>query len=476
MHRECAPLASSCALPNFHCGTHHYIAARRHVLQSSISSAKRRRPTTRLFCQAESSALEESFDPRVAVVLGMQWGDEGKGKIVDILARKYSIVARAQGGANAGHTVYDDEGNKYALHLVPSGILNKNALCVVGNGVVVHLPGLFEEILELEQKGVTVDGRLLISDRAHLLFDLHKEIDGLREEELAGGKIGTTRRGIGPAYASKAQRNGVRVGELKDLSNFADKLRRLADDGRRRFDNWQYDVEADIEKYKEIAQRIQPFIADTVAHLNDAYDEGQRILVEGANATMLDLDVGTYPFVTSSNCSVGGVAAGTGLAPTKFEAIIGVVKAYTSRVGAGPFPTELHGDLEEHLRKEGAEYGTTTGRPRRVGWLDLVAVRFAARVNGLTHINLTKLDVLDQLDTIKLGVRYTLNGQPITSVPAQLEQLEQVQVEYEELPGWQSDISKVRQWSDLPENAQKLHGPMADANESPYTRSYHDDR
>lgn len=408
-------------------------------------------------CPAYAAAVagHETFEPRVCVVLGTQWGDEGKGKLVDILARQYSIVARGQGGANAGHTVYNDAGTKFALHLVPSGILNKNAQCIVGNGVVVHLPGLFEEIAKLESQGVSVHGRLKISDRAHVLFDLHKEIDGLREEELAGGKIGTTRRGIGPAYASKAQRNGVRVGELRDMSQFADKLRRLADDGRRRFSDWQYDVEADIKLYDELSRKLLPFISDTVETINDAYDSGERILLEGANATMLDLDVGTYPFVTSSNCSAGGMASGVGLAPTKFEAVVGVAKAYTTRVGSGPYPTEVHGHLAEELRRVGAEYGTTTGRPRRVGWLDMVALRFAARINGLTHINLTKLDVLSDMDTLQLGMAYNVNGRRLTTVPAQLEVLEAVTVEYEELPGWKSDISNVRQWDDLPENAQR---------------------
>jgi adenylosuccinate synthase len=243
-----------------------------------------------------------------------------------------------QGGANAGHTIYDDEGRKYALHLVPSGILNKNAACVVGNGVVVHLPSMFEEIEELKSKGVSVEGRLLLSDRAHLLFDLHKEIDGLREAELAGKMIGTTKRGIGPAYASKATRNGVRVCDLANPVTFADKLRKLAADGQKRFgDAFQYDVEADIEKYKEISAAVAPFITDTISYVNDAYDAGKRILIEGANATMLDIDFGTYPFVTSSNPSVGGVAAGLGLAPSKYEALIGVVGTHMMAALGSPW-------------------------------------------------------------------------------------------------------------------------------------------
>lgn len=411
---------------------------------------------SRLLVRSSADTLPVTdLDAKVAVVLGTQWGDEGKGKLVDILAQKYEIVARAQGGANAGHTIYDDNGTRYALHLVPSGILNKNSMNVVGNGVVIHLPTLFEEIETLTGQGVNIEGRLLISDRAHLLFDLHKEIDGLREAELAGKQIGTTKRGIGPAYASKATRNGVRLVDLRDKEAFADKLRKLAMDGSQRFKDFQYDVEADIEKFVDIAQQVLPYVGDTVAMINDAYDSGKRILVEGANATMLDLDFGTYPYVTSSNPSIGGIAIGLGLAPNKFEAIIGVVKAYTSRVGAGPFPTELSGEAADTLREVGKEYGTTTGRPRRVGWLDIPVVRYATRINGLTHINLTKLDCLDDLDTIKVGVEYYLNGKVLPSLPADLSELEAAEVKYEELPGWKSDISKCRSWQDLPGNAKK---------------------
>ncbi|CAL8468716.1 g8256 [Coccomyxa elongata] len=424
-------------------------------LRAASLSSVRRRSFAALKAICAAAVQDGRLDAQVAVVLGTQWGDEGKGKLVDILAQQYDIVARAQGGANAGHTIYDSEGKKYKLHLVPSGILNQNAQCVVGNGVVIHLPSLFEEIATLKEQGVSTEGRLIVSDRAHLLFDLHKEIDGLREAELAGKQIGTTKRGIGPAYASKATRNGVRVGELRDLDAFAAKLRVLALDGLKRFEGFQYDVEADIEQYKEIAKKVLPFVGDTVELINDAWESGKRILVEGANATMLDLDFGTYPFVTSSNPSIGGVASGLGLAPTKFQAVIGVAKAYTTRVGAGPYPTEIFGELGEDIRRIGAEYGTTTGRPRRVGWLDIPALKYATRINGLTHINLTKLDVLSDLATIKLGVSYTINGKTITSIPSEIADLEKVEVVYEDIPGWQSDISQVRTWEELPENARK---------------------
>ena len=407
---------------------------------------------------AKAAASDDEWKKlgQVCAVLGSQWGDEGKGKLVDILAREYEVVCRCQGGANAGHTIYDDEGKKYALHLVPSGILNKKALCVVGNGVVVHLPGMFEELDALEKVGVDCAGRMIVSDRAHLLFELHKEVDGLREAELSGNMIGTTKRGIGPAYASKATRNGIRVGDIKNMETFAEKLKALAADAGKRFDGFEYDVDAEIERYGKIRERILPFIADTVEIVNQAHADKKKILVEGANATMLDLDFGTYPFVTSSNPSLGGVCSGLGLAPNKFETIIGVAKAYTTRVGSGPYPTELFGDLAEDLRAIGYEYGTTTGRPRRIGWLDMVALNFASKINGFTHLNITKLDCLSELDEIKIGVAYKLqDGTVTTAFPASIEELEKVEVVYETLPGWNSDISGVRDWKDMPENAKK---------------------
>ena len=429
---------------------HHLQRSVRPAIQSARISSSRRSVSVR-------ASGQPTFDPQVAVVLGTQWGDEGKGKLVDILAQQYEIVARAQGGANAGHTIYDTEGNKYKLHLIPSGILNPSATCVIGNGVVVHLPGLFEEIKGLKARGIKVDGRLIISDRAHLLFELHKEIDGAREAELAGtGKaIGTTKRGIGPAYSSKATRNGLRVGDLKDLNTFAEKLRKLSLDGTKRFTDFDYDVEADIAQYTEIAATVAPLVKDTVHLINEAAASGRRILIEGANATMLDLDFGTYPFVTSSNPSIGGILTGLGIAPTRLGAIIGVAKAYTTRVGAGPYPTELHGALAEELREIGAEYGTTTGRPRRIGWLDMVALKYASDINGLSHLNITKLDVLSDLEEIKIGVAYIApDGTKLPAFPSDLSLLEKCDVEYVTLPGWKEDISKARKWGDLPKAAQ----------------------
>ncbi|GAQ87471.1 adenylosuccinate synthase [Klebsormidium nitens] len=410
--------------------------------------------------QAEIEKAADEFGKltQVAAVLGTQWGDEGKGKLVDILAQRYDVVARCQGGANAGHTIYNEKGQKFALHGVPSGVLNPKATCLVGNGVVVHLPSFFDELDKLQSQGVNTEGRVLVSDRAHLLFDLHREIDGLREEELAGGKIGTTKRGIGPAYASKVVRNGIRVGELRRPETFKEKLRVMYEDAKARFPGLNYTEEilsAEAARYVELGKRLEPYITDTVYYVNKAHAEKKKILIEGGQATLLDVDFGTYPFVTSSNPSIGGVIVGLGLAPQKLGAVIGVAKAYTTRVGAGPYPTELHDETGDRLRANGFEFGTTTGRPRRCGWLDMVALRFACDINGFTHINLTKLDVLSGFSEIKLGVGYRApDGEVVPAFPADLELLEQIKVDYEVLPGWEEDISGMRKWSQLPKNAQ----------------------
>lgn len=431
-----------------------------YAAQAIVVGRSRRSTALVIRCEAvappKAAHTAEQFEPQVCAILGTQWGDEGKGKLVDILAQQYDIVARAQGGANAGHTIYDDEGNKYALHLIPSGILNRKAFCVVGNGVVVHLPTFLKEIREFSSKGVDLTGRLLLSDRAHVLFDLHKEVDGLREAELAGNKIGTTKRGIGPAYASKSTRNGVRVGDILDHEALGEKLRGLHSDFSKRFgdDLAHYDVEAELESYLEITNLVTPYIADTSYFLNRSIDDGKRVLIEGGQAALLDIDFGTYPFVTSSNPTIGGIFSGLGLPPRKLNAIIGVAKAYTTRVGAGPYPTEIFGDLGENVRAIGREYGTTTGRPRRVGWMDVVALNYAIMLNGFDYLNLTKLDVLSELDEIKIGVAYkTPDGTLLPTVPADLSVLESVEVLYETLPGWRKDISKARTWDELPPNA-----------------------
>ncbi|KAK4272546.1 hypothetical protein QN277_021087 [Acacia crassicarpa] len=394
---------------------------------------------------------------QVSGVLGCQWGDEGKGKLVDILAQHFDIVARCQGGANAGHTIYNAEGKKFALHLVPSGILNEDTLCVIGNGVVVHLPGLFKEIDGLESSGISCKGRILISDRAHLLFDFHQQVDGLREAELAKSFIGTTKRGIGPCYSSKVIRHGIRVGDLRHMDSFPMKLDDLLLDAASRFKEFNYSLDMlkkEVEKYKRYAERLEPYIADTVYVMNEAISQKKNILVEGGQATMLDIDFGTYPFVTSSSPSAGGICTGLGISPRVIGDLIGVVKAYTTRVGSGPCPTELFGQEADLLRSAGHEYGTTTGRPRRCGWLDIVALRYSCQINGFSSLNLTKLDVLSDLAEIKLGVSYKhVDGTPIKTFPSDLSVLEQVQVEYESLPGWKSDISGIRNYSDLPKAA-----------------------
>eukprot|EP00238_Polyblepharides_amylifera_P003678 CAMPEP_0196580880 /NCGR_PEP_ID=MMETSP1081-20130531/31207_1 /TAXON_ID=36882 /ORGANISM="Pyramimonas amylifera, Strain CCMP720" /LENGTH=483 /DNA_ID=CAMNT_0041900901 /DNA_START=95 /DNA_END=1546 /DNA_ORIENTATION=+ len=420
------------------------------------SSAKYTTAKKRFVCTASSEDKYTGLT-QVVAVLGSQWGDEGKGKLVDILAQNSDLVIRAQGGANAGHTIYDEEGNKYALHQVPSGILNPKCKCVIGHGVVCYLPGLFEEIEKLEAAGVSCEGRIMLSDRAHLLFDLHRTVDGLREEALGGKKIGTTKRGIGPAYATKAFRSGARVCDLYNTAVFETRVRTMFSDAAAQFPDFDFDAEAEIEKYVALAARVKPFVGDTLAYVNEAYREGKQILVEGANATMLDIDFGTYPYVTSSSPCIGGVISGIGLAPSKFGDIIGVAKAYTTRVGSGPYPTELFGDDAEAVRAKGFEYGTTTGRPRRCGWLDMVALNYAHTINGFTSINLTKLDVLSGLKEIQLGVAYKdpATGEVTTNMPADADYLETLEVVYETLPGWEEDISKVREYADLPETAKQ---------------------
>ncbi|CAL5341010.1 unnamed protein product [Camellia sinensis] len=375
------------------------------------------------------------------------------------MAKHFDIVARCQGGANAGHTIYNAEGKKFSLHLVPSGILNEETVCVIGNGVVVHLPGLFEEIDGLESNGVSCKGRILVSDRAHLLFDFHQVVDGLREAELANSFIGTTKRGIGPCYSSKVIRNGIRICDLRHMDTFPQKLDFLLSDAALRFQGFKYSpdmLKEEVEKYKRFAERLEPFIVDTVHVVNESIAQKKKILVEGGQATMLDVDFGTYPFVTSSRPSAGGICTGLGIAPRILGDLVGVVKAYTTRVGSGPFPTEILGKGGDLLRIAGQEFGTTTGRPRRCGWLDVVALKYCCQINGFSSLNLTKLDVLSDLPEIQLGVLYKhADGTPVKSFPGDLRVLEQLKVEYEVLLGWQCDISKVRNYSDLPKAARE---------------------
>lgn len=408
----------------------------------------------------------------VNTVLGAQWGDEGKGKLVDALAESHEIVARCNGGSNAGHTIWV-AGKKFAFHLIPSGILNPKTICVVGNGVVLHVPTLLKELDVLSAEGIEYQGRFLISDRAHLLFDLHQVIDGVQEAALAsttGTSLGTTRRGIGPCYSSKAERSGVRVSDLMHWETFEKKLTRWVSLSTLRYkaseqtmdeilktmghtDGLDGYLKTELEKYAQIAKRLQPLVIDTVSYLNKAIADGKSILIEGANAIMLDVDFGTYPYVTSSSASVGGGCTGLGIPPTKVSEVYGVVKAYTTRVGAGPFPTELHDAVGDALRKKGGEFGTTTGRPRRCGWIDVPQLVYANMVNGFTHINLTKLDVLSDLEKINIGVSYHYQGQEVSSFPASLDVLDNVEVKYETMDGWKTDISAVTKYEDLPAQA-----------------------
>jgi len=319
--------------------------------------------------------------------------------------------------------------------------------------VVLHLPSFFKELKKLEEQGIDYNDRLKISDRAHLLFDYHQIVDGLQEEELAGEKIGTTKKGVGPCYSSKATRIGLRVGDLRFFKHFKENLAHNVSNLQKSF-NFDYDLDNEIKIYEEYAARLEPMICDTVEYINEAYAEGKKILIEGANATMLDIDFGTYPFVTSSNASIGGACTGLGISPSKIDCSIGIVKAYTTRVGSGPFPTELQDTLGERIREKGAEYGTTTGRPRRCGWFDAVVLKYTRMINDFNFLNITKLDVLSDLPELKIATAYSYKGKPLKSFPSNLEVLSNVAVEYETMPGWKKDISQCRSFEELPQAAQ----------------------
>lgn len=389
------------------------------------------------------------------VVVGTQWGDEGKGKITDFLSANAEVIARYQGGDNAGHTIVID-GKKFKLHLIPSGIFFPEKISVIGNGVVINPKSLVKELAYLHEEGVTTDS-LRISDRAHVILPYHIELDRLQEESKGDNKIGTTIKGIGPAYMDKAARVGIRIADLLDRDVFAERLRINLEEKNRQFTKL-YDAEPlsfdDIfEEYYEYGQQIKQYVTDTSVILNDALDNGKRVLFEGAQGVMLDIDQGTYPFVTSSNPVAGGVTIGSGVGPSKIDKVVGVCKAYTSRVGDGPFPTELFDEVGDRIREVGHEYGTVTGRPRRVGWFDSVVMRHSRRVSGITNLSLNSIDVLSGLDTVKICVAYDLDGERIDHYPASLEQLKRCKPIYEELPGWSEDITGVRHLDELPENA-----------------------
>ncbi|KRE48954.1 adenylosuccinate synthase [Paenibacillus sp. Soil724D2] len=389
------------------------------------------------------------------VVVGAQWGDEGKGKITDYLAGKASVVARYQGGNNAGHTIVF-AGNKYKLHLIPSGIFYKDKICVIGNGVVIDPRALVQEIEYLQSHKVSTDN-LRISNRAHVILPYHLKLDSVEEDAKGLNKIGTTRRGIGPAYTDKFARVGIRIADLLDPGEFERKLRRNVKEKNRLLDKVYvaegFAIEDLLDEYLAIAEILRPYVTDTSVLLNDAIDAGKRVLFEGAQGVMLDIDHGTYPFVTSSNPIAGGVCIGAGVGPTKIQQVIGVAKAYTTRVGDGPFPTELRNEIGDHIREIGHEYGTTTGRPRRVGWFDSVVVRHARRVSGITGLSLHSIDVLTGITSLKICTAYQYIDDVMESFPANLNILAGCEPIYEELPGWSEDITGVKSMEDLPANA-----------------------
>lgn len=397
------------------------------------------------------------LNSRFAVVLGTQWGDEGKGKLVDILAKDYDVCARFNGGANAGHTVVAD-GHKYAFHLLPCGILYPKCINVLGNGVVVHIPTLFEELEQLDKNGIDYKGRLLISDRAHIVSDIQIEADGLLELQKGKSAIGTTKRGIGPTYASKALRIGLRVSDLQDWTKFQEKYQTFVKELSYLYRIDNFDTKKELDQLRQLAERInkEKMIVDSIDYMSKVLkDSSKRIIAEGANATMLDMDFGTYPYITSSTTTAGGVCTGLGVPPSAIETTIGIMKAYTTRVGGGPFPTELEDDIGVRLQKVGFEFGATTGRPRRCGWLDLNVVKFSHKLNGLTSINMTKLDVLTGIKKIKVAVDYELNGKRLNgSMPASLDDLAKCKVNYIELDGWDENICDITDFAKLPRNAQ----------------------
>jgi adenylosuccinate synthase len=391
------------------------------------------------------------------VVVGTQWGDEGKGRIVDLIAERVHIVARYQGGSNAGHTIVTD-GETLVLHHIPSGILREGKLSVIGNGVVVDPKVLLEEIETIKSLGYKVDeDNLKLSDGAHIVMPYHKEIDLAREERMGSSKIGTTGRGIGPVYEDKAARRGIRFSDLIEPESFSARLQATLEERNmyitRVFERNPLDFDRIYEDYTAYGKKLKPFVTDTSKVLNDAISQGKSILFEGAQGALLDVDFGTYPYVTSSSAGAGGACTGTGVSPTKIDLVMGVAKAYTTRVGEGPFPSEVTGDLGVKLRELGNEYGATTGRPRRCGWFDSVALRYSAMVNGVSGLAITKLDVLSSLDKVKISVGYRYKGELLTEFPTSTEVLKHCTPVVEEVDGWQRELNNVKDISSLPFNA-----------------------
>lgn len=392
----------------------------------------------------------------VVVLVGAQWGDEGKGKVTDVLAEQAAMVVRTTGGNNAGHTVVVGE-EEFKVHLVPSGVLYPNTVCIIGNGVVIDPKVLLNEMDSLVAKGVKVDN-LRISLNAHVIMPYHIKLDELEEEGKGSNKIGTTKRGIGPAYMDKAARIGIRMGDMMDTKVFKDKLSQNVQAKNiileRVYGAAPFNAQQILQEYQGYAERLSAYIADTALLVHQAIERGEKVLFEGAQGTLLDLDHGTYPFVTSSNPTAAGSCVGAGIGPTKIDKVVGVIKAYTTRVGEGPFPTELECEMGEAIRQKGREFGTTTGRPRRCGWFDVVIGRYASRINGINAFAVTKLDVLGGLDTLKICTAYRYKDQILTEFPLSQEILEGCEPIYEDMPGWPEDISGVRTYADLPQAAQ----------------------
>ena len=392
----------------------------------------------------------------VVAIVGTQWGDEGKGKIVDLVSDKVDAVVRFQGGNNAGHTLVVN-GKKHIFHLLPSGILHENMTCMIGNGVVIDPAVLIKEIERLEKEGIKITpDRLKISQHAHVIMPYHKALDNAREAKKGSKKIGTTGRGIGPCYEDKASRNGIRIHDLLKKEHLETKLKNILDEKnfmlQHYFKSEPIQFEQTLEEYFQYGKRLSDYVDNISLLLDEFIKQGKNIMFEGAQGTFLDIDHGTYPYVTSSNTLAGNICCGAGIGPGKIDKVVGVVKAYSTRVGGGPFPTELHDELGLHLREAGGEYGSTTGRPRRCGWLDIVMIKKACRLNGLDGIIITKLDVLTGLKELKISIAYRVNGQEIYDVPPDLEAFEQCTPVYKTLPGWNEDIRNIRTFSELPEN------------------------
>jgi len=389
------------------------------------------------------------------VVVGSQWGDEGKGKITDLLSEEVDIIVRYQGGCNAGHTVVKGD-QQFIFHLIPSGILHSGKKCLIGSGVVIDPESLLREIEDLRKKGIEIDSNLFIDSKAHVVLPYHKTLDEIKEEKRGKNKLGTTKRGIGPAYIDKIARTGIRIADLIDKKSLSEKLKINLGEKNKIFEKL-YSIKTSkqeqkdlIKRYQEYGQLLKKYVIDVSLLVNQAIEEDKKILFEGAQGTLLDIDHGTFPYVTSSHPIAGGACLGAGVGPTKIDKVLGITKAYTTRVGSGPFSTEIEGELGEYIRQKGGEFGATTGRPRRCGWFDAVVVNYAVRINGMESMALTKIDVLSDLDKIKICTSYQCNGKLIKEFPANLETLQNCTPVYEEMEGWKEDISRITKYEDLP--------------------------